>query len=76
MRDETENPKDANQTQGSYLGAEIAQTSLIDRLRAKRANVAREYSKRIKELDRQIDLLDRSDAESIVKQAEKVLYQD
>lgn len=61
------------------LGYEVnpcIQLPLIDQLRAKRANIARDASKRTKALDRQIQLLEQSDAESIVKQAQDALYNE
>lgn len=48
--------------------------SLLDRLKVKRANFARETSKKLKELDRQIELLERSNAEEIVRESEAILF--
>lgn len=48
--------------------------SLLDRLKVKRANFARETSKKLKELDRQIELLERSNAEEIVRKSENILF--
>lgn len=51
-------------------------STLVDRLREKRARVSREMTIKIRGLDRQITLLESSQAEEIVKEAEETLYSD
>jgi len=50
--------------------------SLADQLRIRRAKIAKEMTHRIKKLDRQIALLEGSDAEKIVHDATEALYED
>lgn len=49
---------------------------LLDRLKAKRTQIASEMTRRLKLLDRQINLLEGSGAEQIVRDSEKVLFED
>ena len=51
-------------------------TPLIDRLKAKRAKLAAEANRRVRQLDRQITLLAQSGAEDLIKEAERALYDD
>jgi hypothetical protein len=55
--------------------AEIEVPTLTERLRIKRANLARELTRRIKELDTQIRLLENSEAEKIISEAQQVLWE-
>lgn len=48
-------------------------TPLIDRLKAKRSQIARDANTRVRKLDRQIALLAQSDAEQIMHEAEDAL---
>lgn len=47
--------------------------SLLDRLKLKRAAVAQDKNRELRRLDRAIDLLSASKAESIIADAEKAL---
>lgn len=49
---------------------------LLDRLKAKRTQIAGEMTKRLKLLDRQINLLEGSGAEQIVRESEQILYNE
>lgn len=49
---------------------------LLDRLKAKRTQIASEMTKRLKLLDRQINLLEGSGAEQIVRESEQILYNE
>jgi hypothetical protein len=55
--------------------AELEVPTLTERLRIKRANLARELTRRIKELDTQIRLLENSEAEKIIAEAQQVLWE-
>ena len=55
--------------------SEIEVPTLTERLRTKRANLARELTRRIKELDTQIRLLENSEAEKIIAEAQQVLWE-
>lgn len=55
------------------MGMEVP---LIDQLRAKRANIAQDAARRTKKLDRQITMLDQSNAEEILNSARLSLYED
>jgi hypothetical protein len=50
--------------------------SLLDRLKVKRANYAKESNAKLRKFDRMIELLERSDAEAIMRQAEEVAFQE
>jgi hypothetical protein len=48
--------------------------SLVDQLKAKRAQLAKKRADELRKLDRHIQLLEGSDAESIVRAATEALY--
>lgn len=50
-------------------------TSLANQLRSKKMSLLREYQKRAAEIDRQIHLLEATDAETVLAEASRVLYE-
>lgn len=49
---------------------------LVDQLKTKRAKMAKEHAARMRRLDRHIELLEGSDAENILREAEAALLND
>lgn len=68
-------PQETNQC-GTEMEAPFEPLSLADSLRAKRARISQRASVRVKKLDRQITLLDQSNAESILADAQAALHED
>lgn len=61
---------------GPEMDVPFEPLSLVDLLRAKRSRIAQRASVRVKKLDRQITLLDQSNAESILADAQAALHED
>lgn len=55
---------------------EPAPMSIVDQLVAKRAKLAADHKRKIQKLDRQINMLEQSDAERLVREAQETLYAD
>ena len=70
----TQNPCSIQELEND-CGCAIEVPTLTERLRTKRANLARELTRRIKELDTQIRLLENSEAEKIIAEAQQVLWE-
>ncbi len=50
--------------------------TLVEQLKAERARVSRKFTARIRELDQAIRLLEGSDAETILRDAQSTLYKE
>lgn len=69
-------PQGQKEETGNFCTSEIPSMSLLDQLRSKRVKLAQEHNRKIKRLDRQINLLESSNAEEIVKEAAEALYSE
>lgn len=65
-------PREEARTQG-MIGESAAPLSLVDQLRVKRNEIARTANNRIRRYDRQIQLMEQTKSESIVRDAEELL---
>lgn len=76
LKEQTEKLAYAQQEVGDLCTANPVPSSLLDRLKMKRVNLQREMNGRLKELDRQIYLLEDTNAETIVRESENLLYRE
>lgn len=76
LKEQAEKLAYAQQEAGDLCTASPAPSSLLDRLKMKRVNLQREMNGRLKELDRQIYRLEDTDAETIVRESENLLYRE
>jgi hypothetical protein len=65
-------PRDEVRTNG-MIGDSAAPLSLVDQLRVKRNEIARTANNRVRRYDRQIQLMEQTKSESIVRDAEELL---
>jgi hypothetical protein len=72
---QTELSEDREETMALHHD-QFGSATLLDRLRARRAELSSEFKRKISKFDRQIQLLEASDAETIVKESEDLLDPD